>query len=147
MLGSFYYTSHPLRPLATTRAVINLDMIARDEDAGAGNRINLIGTYYSRDLLADLRRQNAAVGLDLSTAMDADRALNVLFRCDHLPFLLAGVPAVWLFGGFHPGYHEPSDTVDKLNFGKLEKVIELAYRTALALANGEKEPRFGVSPK
>jgi len=28
MLGSFYYTAHPLRPLAGTRAVVNLDMIA-----------------------------------------------------------------------------------------------------------------------
>src|SRR5262249_23580821 len=31
LLGSYYYVAHPLRPLATTRAVLNLDMIARDE--------------------------------------------------------------------------------------------------------------------
>src|ERR1019366_10154737 len=28
LLGSYYYVAHPLRPLATTRAVLNLDMIA-----------------------------------------------------------------------------------------------------------------------
>ncbi|HEY3836849.1 MAG TPA: M28 family peptidase, partial [Bryobacteraceae bacterium] len=31
LLGSYYYVANPLRPLATTRAVLNLDMIARDE--------------------------------------------------------------------------------------------------------------------
>lgn len=144
MLGSFYYAAHPLRPLETTRAVLNLDMIARDEDAEAANRINLVGTYYSRGLLAVIQEQNRAAGLDLSTRLDADHTLNVLFRCDHLPFLLSGVPAVWFFGGFHPGYHEPSDTVDKLNFPKMKKVIRLAYDTAVALADAPHPPRFGI---
>src|SRR6185369_14331336 len=31
LLGSYYYVAHPLRPLETTRAVINFDMIGRDE--------------------------------------------------------------------------------------------------------------------
>ena len=144
MLGSFYYAAHPLRPLATTRADLNLDMIARDEDAGASNRINLVGTYYSRGLLSVIQQQNRAAGLELSTRLDADHTLNVLFRCDHLPFLLSGVPAVWFFGGFHPGYHEPSDTVDKLNFPKMEKVIRLAYDTATALADSPNPPSFGI---
>ena len=144
MLGSFYYAAHPLRPLAGTRAVANLDMIARDEEPDAANRINLVGTYYSRGLLDLIRAQNRATGLELSTKLDADHSLNVLFRCDHLPFLLSGVPAVWFFGGFHPGYHEPSDVVDQLNFSKLQKVIRLAYDSIAALANTPTPPRFGV---
>lgn len=144
MLGSFYYAAHPLRPLATTRAVLNLDMIARDEDATAGNTINVVGSSYSRDLLTDLSTADSKIGLELSTKLDAEHSLNVLFRCDHLPFLLAGTPAVWLFGGFHPGYHEPSDTVEKLNFPKLQKVIALTGRTALDLANSASWPKFAV---
>ncbi len=31
LLGAYYYVSHPLRPLATTRAEINFDMIGRNE--------------------------------------------------------------------------------------------------------------------
>jgi Predicted aminopeptidases len=31
LLGSYYYAAHPLRPLDTTRAVINFDMIGRNE--------------------------------------------------------------------------------------------------------------------
>ena len=52
MLGSFWYTAHPVRPLAGTRAVLNLDMIGRDEADGAQNLIDLVGTFYSPDLLA-----------------------------------------------------------------------------------------------
>src|SRR5258706_9458289 len=33
LLGSYYYAAHPLRPLNTTRAVINFDMIGRNESA------------------------------------------------------------------------------------------------------------------
>jgi Zn-dependent M28 family amino/carboxypeptidase len=154
MLGSFYYTAHPARSLAGTRAVVNLDMIGRDEAhipqsqgvlriAGdTSNVLNLVGTDYSADLLQMIERQNQSVGLTLDTKFDRDHTLNALFRCDHLPFLLEGIPAVWLFGGFHPGYHEPSDTVEKLNFPKMVKTIRLAYRVAAEIANAPSTPRF-----
>lgn len=154
MLGSHYYCNRPLRPLETTRAVINLDMIARDEahipqsedvveiPADTSNELNLVGTFYSPDLWKVVARENKDVGLLLDTKFDRDHDLNALFRCDHFPFLVHHVPAVWFFGGWHPGYHEPSDTVDKLNFTKVEKVIRLAYRSAMALANTAETPRF-----
>ena len=94
MLGSFYYTAHPLRPLAGTRAVLNLDMIGRDEahipqsegvlqiPADTRNGLNLVGTYYSPDLLAIIERENRSVGLALDTKFDRDHLLNALFRCD-----------------------------------------------------------------
>jgi Zn-dependent M28 family amino/carboxypeptidase len=159
MLGSFYYTAHPLRPLAGTRAVLNLDMIGRDEahipqsegvlqiPTDTTNEVNLVGGYYSPDLLASIERENRTVGLRLNTKFDRDHQLNVLFRCDHLPFLAAGVPAVWLFGGFHPGYHEPTDTVEKLNFPKMEYVIRLAYLVALEIANAPTGPRFSPTSR
>jgi Zn-dependent M28 family amino/carboxypeptidase len=79
MLGSFYYTAHPLRPLAGTRAVLNLDMIGRDEahipqsegvlqiPADTTKEVNLVGGYYSPDLLASIERENRAVGLQCAT--------------------------------------------------------------------------------
>jgi Zn-dependent M28 family amino/carboxypeptidase len=159
MMGSFYYTSHPLRPLATTRAVLNLDMIGRNEahiqqdegglqiPADTSNLINLVGSFYSPDLRSDLFAANKSVGLVLDTKYDADHTLNALFRCDHLPFLIAHVPAVWLFAGFHPGYHEPSDTMDLLNYDKIAKVISLAYDTASMVADTSSPPQFDVRGK
>jgi len=154
MLGSHYYCNHPLRDLASTRADINLDMIARDEahipqsqgvvniPSDTSNELNLVGTFYSPDLRNTVENANDSVGLLLDTKFDRDHDMNALFRCDHFPFLVHHVPAVWFFGGWHPGYHEPSDTVEKLNFPKLAKVIVLAQRTALQLANSAQPPTF-----
>jgi hypothetical protein len=158
LLGSYYYVEHPLRPLETTRAVLNLDMIARDEahipqsrgvleiPADTSNEINLVGTFYSPELREAIVQANRKTGLELSDKFDRDHDLNTLFRCDHFPFLLHDVPAVWLFGGFHPGYHEPSDTVEKLNFLKLEKVVRLTYWTGRSIGDSDKTPRFVAKP-
>jgi hypothetical protein len=150
LLGSYYYVAHPARPLPTTRAVLNLDMIARDEAhipqsqgvleirPDTRNEINLVGGFYHPGLVAAVQKANLATQFEISTKFDRDHDLNALWRCDHFPFLLHDVPAVWIFGGWHPGYHEPSDTVDHLNFRKLEKAVRLARETALALANDYK---------
>ena len=62
MLGSYHYVAHPLRPLDTTIAVLNLDMIGRNEEhtpdslgayeltAAASDRLNLVGAVFSPDL-------------------------------------------------------------------------------------------------
>jgi hypothetical protein len=154
MLGSFYYVTKPLRPVETTVAAINLDMIARDEahipqsrgaveiPANTSNLINIIGAAYSPDLKTGVEWANRNTRLDLSYKYDADHTLNALFRCDHLPFLVKGIPTVWFFGGWHPGYHEPSDTVEQLNFTKLEKVMRLAYALAEGMANTNQKPAF-----
>jgi hypothetical protein len=154
MLGSYHYVAHPLRPLATTRAVLNLDMIGRHEEhtpdsvgayeitAGRVDQLNLVGTAYSPELTALLRRESAAAGLTLSDKFDRESSMRTLFRCDHLPFLQKGIPAVWLFGGFHPGYHEPADTVDRIDFDKMERVVRLTVDAVAALASAAQPPRF-----
>ncbi len=154
MLGSYHYAAHPLRPLDTTRAVLNLDMIGRNEEhtpesegayevtAGRSDQLNLVGAAYSPDLTALLQRESAGAGLTLSDKFDRDSSMRTLFRCDHLPFLQKGVPAVWLFGGFHPGYHEPVDTVDRIDFEKMERVVRLTVDAVRALATSSSPPRF-----
>ena len=64
--GAFHYVDHPIVPLDRTVAVLNMDMIGRDEESptwntkAADNRngVNVIGTLYSRDLRAAIERQN-----------------------------------------------------------------------------------------
>jgi hypothetical protein len=149
----YYYAEYPLRPLLSTAAVLNLDMIARDEahvaategklriPADTSNLIDLVGGGYSKDLAAAVARANRSVGLTLDDKYERDSSQNVLFRCDHFPFLGKGVPALWIFGGFHPGYHEASDTPEKLNWAKLEKVMGLTWNAVWELDKGPK-PRF-----
>ena len=155
MLGSYHYVAHPLRPLSTTRAVINLDMVGRREEhtpesagvyeitAGQSDQLNLVGAAYSPELASLLRREAAgAAGLTLSDKFDRDSSMRTLFRCDHLPFLQKGIPAIWLFGGFHPGYHEPVDTVDRIDFDKMARTVRLTVDAVRALASTAAPPRF-----
>lgn len=154
LLGAYYYTAHPPRPLETTRAVLNLDMIGRNEThteetkglfeigADTSNELNVMGTSFSMGAREAAERANQAVGLRLSYKWDREPALKMLSRSDHFPFLLRGVPVLFFFTGFHPDYHTTSDTPDKLNFDKMAKILSLAYRAASDLAGTPNPPRF-----
>jgi Zn-dependent M28 family amino/carboxypeptidase len=154
LLGSYYYAAHPLRPLATTRAVINFDMIGRNEtpsaqteglmkiDPDTSNELNLIGTVNSPDYRAVVEHEDKVVGLHLNYKWDDDAALNVFQRSDQFPFALHDVPAMWWFTGFHPDYHQPTDTVEKINFVKMEKIVRLAYLSAWAFGDESSPPGF-----
>ncbi len=154
LLGAYHYVKEPVVALSRTRAVVNLDMIARNEahtpqtegrleiPSDSSNSLNVIGGVYSSQLLAAVERANQGIGLLLDLKFDRDSTQNVLWRCDHFPFLVKGVPALWLFGGFHPDYHEPTDTLEKLNLSKLEKVARLSYRLVADLANTMDPPAF-----
>ena len=154
LLGSYYYAAHPLRPLDTTRAVINFDMIGRNEAPSAqteglmkigsdtSNELNLIGTVNSPDYRKVVEQQDEVVGLHLNYKWDDDAALNVFQRSDQFPFALHDIPAIWWFTGFHPDYHQPTDTVEKINFVKMEKIVRLAYLSAWTFADESTVPRF-----
>jgi hypothetical protein len=154
LLGSFYLAAHPLRPLATTRAVINFDMIGRDETpseqtnglieipSDTTNRLNLIGATYSPDYNRIVQEENRYVGLTLDYRFDHESALNVFFRSDQFPFVLHNVPAFWWFTGFHPDYHHVSDTADKIDYVKMAKILRLAYLSAWQFGDEEKPPKF-----
>lgn len=159
LLGSYYMAEHPLRPLATTRAVINFDMIGRDEKpsiqtegimevpADTSNRLNLIGAVYSPEYRRTVGEQNAHVGLVLDDRFDHDAVNNVLFRSDQFPFVLKNIPAFWWFTGFHPDYHRITDTAEKIDYAKMTKILKLAYLSAWQFAEEQPPPRFLTDPK
>ena len=158
LLGAYYYAAHPLRPLATTRAVINFDMIGRNEApstqtnglieiaADTSNEVNIIGTKYSPDYRATVVKSNEYAGLHLNYKWDEDTVLSVLFRSDQYPFLMHDIPAMWWFTGFHPDYHQTTDTADKINYAKMEKILKLAYVSAFDFGDAKNPPKFVARP-
>ena len=158
LLGAYYMAQHPLRPLATTRAQINFDMIGRDEKPSrqtdgliqippdTSNRLNLIGALYSSEYDAVVKQEDAHVGLVLDDRFDHDSVLNVFFRSDQFPFVLHDIPALWWFTGFHPDYHHVTDTVEKIDFAKMKKILDLAYLSAWRFADDATTPRFIANP-
>jgi len=161
LLGSYYYADHPLRPLDSTRAQINFDMIGRDEKdstqthglidiaADTSNEVNIVGTKYSPDYRKEVEKANEFVGLHLNYKWDDDTVLNVLFRSDQYPLLLHDIPAMWWFTGFHPDYHQVTDTAEKINYAKMEKILKLAFISGFDFADSDNPPKFfpAGSPK
>ena len=139
--------------------MINFDMIGRNENPSAqteglieiaadtSNELNLIGTINSPRYRAVTEQANQHVGLGLSYKWDDDAALNIFQRSDQFPFALHDIPAVWWFTGFHPDYHQPSDTVEKINFGKMAKIVRLAYLAGWAFADENPSPQFLANPR
>jgi hypothetical protein len=154
-LGSHHYADHPLIPLDKVIAMLQMDMIGRNEEHGAdrelmleretaaqnANSINVIGSIFSPDLQRTMDTANQQVGLDLKFRYD-DTPENLLRRSDQWPFLQKGIPALFLHTGDHPDYHRPTDTAEKVNYPKMEKIVKLVYLAVDALGNAAKRPVF-----
>jgi hypothetical protein len=52
------------------------------------------------------------------------------------------IPGVWWFTGFHPDYHQVTDTVEKINFEKMTKILKLAYLSGFEFADAASGPRL-----
>jgi hypothetical protein len=158
LLGSYWMAAHPLRPLSGTKAMINFDMIGRDEKpspqtdglieipADTSTRLNLIGALYSPTYDKVVKQEDKVVGLTLDDRFDHESALNVFFRSDQFPFVLHNVPAFWWFTGFHPDYHHVTDTVEKIDYVKMRKILQLAYLTAWRFGTDATTPVFVSNP-
>jgi Zn-dependent M28 family amino/carboxypeptidase len=158
LFGSEFYASRPLLPLDRTAAVIQLDMVGRDEApvhadqtarfAGrdTGNSVNLLGTAFSPEFRALAARLNEGLRLDLDYKFDRDIEENLFRRSDQWPFALRSVPTLFFSTGLHPDYHQPADSAIKINYEKMERIARLAYRTAWAIADAQERPKFSPIP-
>jgi Peptidase family M28 len=150
LLGAFHYVDHPIVPLDRTVAVLNMDMIGRDEDSptwsthAADNRngVNVVGTLYNPDLRKVIEAENQRIGLTLDYKTDKDDREGWFSRSDHYPFAIKSVPMVLFNTGEHPDYHTANDTWDRINYPKIEKITRLVYLSAWNLANAANRPRF-----
>lgn len=161
LLGAWAYTERPTAPLDRIIAVLNMDMIGRNEEVPVGggarfrgldlqtaesnrNAINIIGATRSAALKAVVERANRSIGLELKFRYD-NNVSNLMRRSDHWPFLQRGVLGVWFHTGLHPDYHTVYDRPEKINYEKMEKAARLVYQTSWDLAVGELRPGLSTS--
>jgi hypothetical protein len=158
LFGAWAYTRNPIVPLVKTVAVLNMDMIGRNEEvpdgSGGGGRfrglevqtaasnenaVNIIGTTRSASLKQVIERANAGIELTLRLRYD-NNVSQLMRRSDHWPFLNNGVPAVWVHTGLHPDYHTPNDDADRINYPKMEKIGRMVHQASWDLANAAERP-------
>lgn len=140
LLGSQYYSEHPFFPLKNTIADLNIDMIGRIDEKHSGNPdyIYLIGSDRLSAELNEISENvnKSSFNLELDyTYNKADDPNRFYFRSDHYNFAKNNVPVIFYFNGIHADYHKPTDTVEKINFNKMEKITRLVFFTAWELAN------------
>ena len=154
-IGSQHYADNPVIPIDRTVAMIQMDMIGRNEEHGANralmleretsaqnaNVLNVIGTLFSVDLRSAMESSNDQVGLDLKFRYD-DTPEDLLRRSDQWPFLKKHVPSLFIHTGEHPDYHQPGDTADKINYPKMEKIVRLVFIAIETLGNAPGRPEF-----
>lgn len=123
LLGSRLYTSRPVVPLGSTKAMINID------HAGIGNGRLTIGV----------------TGLEKNVALEAGQTAGLTDKLDvygffpggdHVPFKEAGVPTITVVsGGIHPHFHQPTDTANTINPEILLSVARYVLALTWQLAN------------
>lgn len=148
LLGSEWYTEHPVFPLANTVTDLNIDMIGRLDEKHEGARderyIYVIG---ADKLSSDLHRINEEAnrryaGLTLDYTFNDPKDPNQFYyRSDHYNFARKGIPVAFYFNGVHADYHQESDEVSKILFPKMERIARLVFHTAWDIANREERPK------
>jgi hypothetical protein len=163
LLGAWAYTTQPTAPLDRIAAVLNMDMIGRNEevpDPGAGtgrggggrfngldpqtaesnaNAMNVIGSVRSPDLKAAIDRANRTPALEIKYRYD-NNSSQLLRRSDHWPFIQHGIPGVWFFTGLHPDYHQAGDRPERINYEKMERILRLIHQVSWDLAMQDARP-------
>lgn len=153
LLGAASYLQHPAFTPARTAAYLNLDMIGRSPDAAglkarlkrlkipadtldkiAADNFAVVSFPAGRGLAEILSRADQAVGLDLWPLAETT-AKNSGVVSDYVPFAEARVPYLSWAGGTHEDYHQTSDSLDKIDWELMAKIIRLAYLSALTLAD------------
>ena len=65
----------------------------------------------------------------------ADRNM-IYYRSDHYNFAKKGVPILFFYDGMLlADYHQPTDTVEKINFDLMQKRVLMIFYTAWDIAN------------
>jgi Zn-dependent M28 family amino/carboxypeptidase len=155
LLGANYFAAHPLVPLETTAAVINVEMLSpdgptRDIASWGKGRVSLEG---------DLERAAQARGRGYSP--DPNLEAGFFYRADHFAFARAGVPAITVGagldrvdGGIERGkalreayfarcYHQPCDAWNqRWDASGQAQDVTLLYDLGHAIANGTEWPQW-----
>ncbi|MFT4179968.1 MAG: M28 family peptidase [Thermomonas sp.] len=158
LLGAKYYAANPLRPLATTAAVLNLEMWSPDGPTRDISSWGVGKVSLERDLVATATREGRTY------SPDQNLQAGLFYRADHFAFAQAGVPALTIGpgidqieGGVEGGkaaratyfancYHQPCDEFgDHWDMRGPATDTRTVYRLAATLANSGEWPEWDAT--
>jgi hypothetical protein len=146
LLGSDYYTQHPVFPLNKTIVNLNIDMVGRrdPQHKDSAPYVYVIGSDKLSTELHQLSENVNNTGTKLLfdyTYNDQNHPDRLYYRSDHWNFAKNNIPIIFYFDGIHEDYHKPSDEVEKIEFPLLKERARLVFYTAWEIANRDKTIR------
>jgi Zn-dependent M28 family amino/carboxypeptidase len=155
LLGSEYYASHPLYPLAKTLAVINMDA---PNTYGRTKDLTVVGLGYSE---LDDYAKKAAAEQGRVLIPDPEPEKGGFYRSDHFPFARKGVPVLDTDEGIQfigkpaefgqrkrdeyttNDYHKPSDVIKPdWDLSGMSQDLQLLGIVGLEVANAKHDPQW-----
>jgi Zn-dependent M28 family amino/carboxypeptidase len=133
LLGSKFFTEHPLIKTENIRIMFNLDMVGRLDDE---SKLTLGGTGTAEGLEDFVKKEAQNFDLNVSTSSGG------YGPSDHASFYIKNIPVLFFFTGTHDDYHRPGDDVDKINFKGMKTVCDYVIDMISIQANDKKELVF-----
>jgi Zn-dependent M28 family amino/carboxypeptidase len=153
LLGSSYYTDFdPVFPLKNTVADLNIDMVGRIDDRYKDDPdyVYVIGSdklsSELHNLSEEANKQYINIKLDYKYN-DENDPNRFYYRSDHYNFAKNNIPIIFYFNGTHADYHKPTDTIEKIHFGKMQKIGRLVFHTAWKIANRDNRLKVDKAKK
>ncbi len=145
LYGSKSYVNNPLVPLEKTVIDLNMDMIGRVKEVADSTEetpmtgptdVFLITDNQSKDLRAILEDIDKGTVLNFDYSLSPrDHPLQLFSRSDHFNFVKKDIPAIFFSTGLHSDYHTAGDTVEKIDFKKMELVTKAMFEIGYTIAN------------
>ncbi|MGE5400141.1 MAG: M28 family peptidase [Ignavibacteriales bacterium] len=126
LLGSSFYVNNPVIPIERTVAMLNMDMIGRNNP----DSLYIIASSRSPELARINQEENENIGFKLAYNQEQHSGGS-----DQASFLNKGVPSIFYNTGMEADYHKVSDEVSRIDFTKTSRVAKLVFLTALRIAN------------
>ncbi len=141
MIGSRYFLKDPTFPLNSIVANLEFEMIARPDPKLEHDQLWLTGWERS-DLGAKLAEHGA------NLVADPRPEQNFFSRSDNYPMAQQGIVAQTISSfGLHPDYHQPTDTLAKVDWQHLDSAISSMIAPVIWLANSDFLPRWNAGQK
>jgi Zn-dependent M28 family amino/carboxypeptidase len=151
--GARYFTNNPTVPINKIVTQLNIDMIGRSKSVGdtnatneelsGANEVYVVGSKKMSKQLGELSEKvnNGYLNLSFNYRYDdpADPS-RIFFRSDHIAYAIKDIPIIFYFTGVHEDYHQPSDSADKIDYEKMEKITRTVFITAWEVANLANRP-------
>lgn len=133
LLGSKHFAAKPPLPFKQLKAFLTADMLGRSMGGVMDEYVFALGGETAAHFRKVLDEVAPAKGVKVGR-VGADL---IGTRSDYGPFRDLKVPFLFFSTGPHPDYHKPTDTPDKIDYARLEKISRWIAAVTWRLASDD----------